>query len=74
MNNDRAVGLRLTPINRRRLDNFKANRRGYWSFWIFLVIFILVLVYFLGNIFWNVPGPFPLGTTPQGTSPKGGPP
>ncbi len=24
-----AVCLRLTPIDRRRLDNFKANRRGY---------------------------------------------
>ena len=24
--------LKLTPINRRRLDNFKRNRRGYWSF------------------------------------------
>ncbi len=33
----------LTPINRRRLDNFKANRRGYWSFWIFLVLFIVTL-------------------------------
>ncbi len=36
--------LRLTPINRRRLENFKANRRGYWSFWIFLVLFILALM------------------------------
>ncbi|WP_205014695.1 ABC transporter permease [Rhodoligotrophos appendicifer] len=33
----------LSPINRRRLDNFKANRRGYWSLWIFLVLFILSL-------------------------------
>ena len=33
----------LTPLNRRRWDNFKANRRGYWSFWIFLVLFILSL-------------------------------
>ena len=41
-----AVGTRrwsLTPINRRRLDNFRANRRGYWSFWIFLVLFVLSL-------------------------------
>jgi microcin C transport system permease protein len=35
--------LRLTPINRRRLENFKANRRGYWSFWIFLVLFVASL-------------------------------
>ena len=30
----------LTPMNRRRLENFKRNRRGFWSFWIFLVLFI----------------------------------
>jgi microcin C transport system permease protein len=23
-----------SPLNRRRWQNFKANRRGYWSFWI----------------------------------------
>lgn len=33
----------LSPINRRRLDNFRANRRGYWSLWIFLVLFVLSL-------------------------------
>jgi microcin C transport system permease protein len=33
----------LTPINQRRLANFKANRRGYWSLWIFLVLFIVSL-------------------------------
>ncbi|MCU4179314.1 ABC transporter permease [Bosea sp. BH3] len=35
--------LKLTPINRRRLDNFKANRRGWWSLWLFLVLFVLSL-------------------------------
>ena len=35
--------IALSPINRRRWENFKANRRGYWSFWIFLVLFILTL-------------------------------
>ena len=35
--------LKLSPINRRRLDNFKSNRRGYWSFWIFITLFILSL-------------------------------
>ncbi|MBV8777597.1 MAG: ABC transporter permease [Alphaproteobacteria bacterium] len=29
----------MTPLTRRRLDNFRANRRGFWSFWIFLVLF-----------------------------------
>jgi microcin C transport system permease protein len=35
--------LALSPINRRRWENFKANRRGYWSLWIFLVLFIISL-------------------------------
>src|SRR3954454_12474549 len=33
----------ISPINRRRWENFKANRRGYWSFWIFMVLFVLSL-------------------------------
>ena len=33
----------LSPINQRRMDNFISNRRGYWSFWIFLVLFALTL-------------------------------
>ncbi|MGI9336860.1 MAG: ABC transporter permease, partial [Gammaproteobacteria bacterium] len=35
--------MSLSPINRRRLHNFKANRRGYWSFWIFAVVFVITL-------------------------------
>jgi microcin C transport system permease protein len=35
--------IRLTPINQRRLANFRANKRGYWSFWIFLVLFVVTL-------------------------------
>ena len=35
--------LPLTPITRRRLANFRANRRGYWSLWIFLVVFVIGL-------------------------------
>ena len=35
--------IKLSPLNRRRMENFKANRRGYWSFWIFLVLFVLSL-------------------------------
>ena len=30
----------LAPINRRRLDNFKRNRRGVWAFWLFLFLFL----------------------------------
>jgi microcin C transport system permease protein len=32
-----------SPINRRRWENFRANRRGYWSLWLFLVLFIVSL-------------------------------
>ncbi|HTN61537.1 MAG TPA: ABC transporter permease, partial [Devosia sp.] len=33
----------LSPMNRRRLDAFRHNGRGYWSLWIFLVLFIVTL-------------------------------
>jgi microcin C transport system permease protein len=33
----------LSPINLRRWENFKRNRRGYWSLWIFLVLFFFTL-------------------------------
>jgi microcin C transport system permease protein len=33
----------VTPLTRRRLANFRANRRGFWSLWIFLVLFLLSL-------------------------------
>jgi microcin C transport system permease protein len=35
--------LRLSPINARRMQNFKSNRRGFWSLWIFLVLFTVCL-------------------------------
>jgi microcin C transport system permease protein len=40
---DRMFGVRITPLNRRRIENFKANRRGYWSAWIFGALFVLSL-------------------------------
>jgi microcin C transport system permease protein len=40
----------LSDINRRRWENFKANRRGYWSLWIFLVLFVVsLLAEFIAN-------------------------
>ena len=33
----------VSPLNKRRWESFKANRRGYWSLWIFLIVFILSL-------------------------------
>jgi microcin C transport system permease protein len=35
--------IKLSPINARRWQNFRANRRGYWSFIIFLVVFVVSL-------------------------------
>lgn len=55
---------RLSPLNQRRWQNFKANRRGYWSFWLFLVLFVVslfaeficndrpLLVKYDGKLFW----------------------
>jgi microcin C transport system permease protein len=37
------LGRRVTPLTRRRLDNFRANKRGFWSLWIFLALFIASL-------------------------------
>ena len=34
---------RLSPLTRRRLHNFRANRRGWWSMWIFLILFLVSL-------------------------------
>jgi microcin C transport system permease protein len=33
----------LSPLNVRRWQNFKANRRGFWSLWIFLALFVASL-------------------------------
>ena len=33
----------ISPLNKRRWENFKANRRGYWALWLFLALFILSL-------------------------------
>lgn len=59
-------GWRLSPLNQRRWQNFKANRRGYWSLWIFLTLFIVslfaeviandrpLLVRYEGRTYWPV--------------------
>ena len=36
-----AIGL--SPINKRRWENFKVNRRGYWALWLFLFMFVISL-------------------------------
>ena len=35
--------LAVSPLNRRRWQSFKANGRGYWSFFIFMVLFLISL-------------------------------
>ena len=39
----RIVGFNASPLTRRRFASFRANRRGFWSLWIFLVLFGLSL-------------------------------
>jgi len=33
------LGIAISPLSRRRIESFKANRRGYWSLRVFLVLF-----------------------------------
>jgi microcin C transport system permease protein len=35
--------LSISPLNKRRWQNFKSHRRGYWSLWIFLALFVISL-------------------------------
>ena len=40
----------LSPLNQRRLRNFKRNKRAFWSFWIFVVLFgVSLFAEFLAN-------------------------
>jgi microcin C transport system permease protein len=62
----RILGLRITPLTERRLHNFRRNRRGYWSLWVFMLLFVLSLfaeliandkpfvVYFDGGLYFPV--------------------
>jgi microcin C transport system permease protein len=31
----------MSPLNQRRLANFRAHRRGWWALWIFLILFAI---------------------------------
>ena len=40
----------LSPLNKRRLDNFKSNKRGCYSFWIFTLLFLIsIFANFIAN-------------------------
>jgi len=44
------MAIRFDPLTRRRLQNFRANRRGYYSLWIFLALFgITLFAEFIAN-------------------------
>ena len=35
--------INLSPLNKRRLNNFVSNKRGFYSFWFFTILFIISL-------------------------------
>ena len=35
--------IRLDQLQRRRWENFRANKRGFWSLWLFLILFVIAL-------------------------------
>ena len=42
--------MKISPLNKRRLQNFKSNKRGLYSFWIFSVLFIIsICANFIAN-------------------------
>jgi microcin C transport system permease protein len=61
----------LNPINQRRWRSFKANRRGFWSLWIFLLLFFIslfaeiiandkpVLIYFDSKLYFPILKTYP---------------
>ena len=63
--------IRLTPLTRRRLQRFRSNRRGWWSLWIFIILFITTLlaeviandkpfvVYFKGEVYFPIVKAYP---------------
>nr|MBS0020093.1 ABC transporter permease [Gammaproteobacteria bacterium] len=45
-----ALRFRLSPLTRRRLQNFRANRRGYYSLWVFVSLFgVSLFAEFIAN-------------------------
>ena len=42
--------MTLSPLNKRRLDNFKSNKRGCYSFWFFSLLFLIsIFANFIAN-------------------------
>jgi microcin C transport system permease protein len=67
------LGIRVAPLTHRRWVNFRANKRGYWAFRLFIVFFGLTLMAELiandkpillqhdGSLYFS--GPAPIGPT-----------
>jgi microcin C transport system permease protein len=65
------ASIRLTPLTRRRLHRFRSNRRGWWSLWIFVILFITTLlaeviandkpflIYFKGEVYFPIVKAYP---------------
>jgi microcin C transport system permease protein len=44
------MAIRVTPLNQRRWQLFRQNKRGFWSFWLFMVLFLIsVFAPFIAN-------------------------
>ena len=39
----RVLGFKVTPLTKRRFAAFRANRRGFWSMWLFVALFVVSL-------------------------------
>lgn len=60
------MGISISPLTRRRLAQFRANKRGFWSLWLFLLLFVVSLlaefiandrplvVYYAGEVYFPV--------------------
>ena len=61
----------MTPLTTRRLANFRANRRGYWSLWVFGTLLFVslfagfiandkpLLVHYAGKLYFHIFVPYP---------------
>ena len=42
--------MQISPLNQRRFNNFKSNKRGWYSFWIFSILFLIsIFADFIAN-------------------------
>jgi len=63
--------MKLSPLNKRRYENFKTNKRGWYSFWIFTLLFLIsffadfvandkpLLIKYENKIYWPIVVEYP---------------